>query len=674
MRQRQSPAARENRGDVRDTPPARVVIERVEPQVDGGRFAIKRVVGEPVAVTADVFADGHDQVSAVVLFRPESREAWSEVAMTPLGNDAWKATFTPTTQEPWLYAVAGWIDTFRTWRQGFAKKFEAGTLEPIDWLVGAQLVEEAAARAPKDDARLLAHWVGRLRAEAADAESALDAALEALMRRHPDRGNAARLDRDLRVTVDRERARFSAWYELFPRSTSPEPGRHGTLRDCIARLDYVADMGFDVLYLPPIHPIGRAHRKGRNNNPRSGAGDVGSPWAIGAAEGGHTALHPDLGTMEDFRELVTRARERGIEVALDFALQCSPDHPYVEAHPLWFRRRPDGSVQYAENPPKKYEDIYPIDFDSDDWRALWDELTSILVFWIAEGVRIFRVDNPHTKPFAFWESAIAEVQRAHRDVIFLAEAFTRPKVMYRLAKLGFTQSYTYFTWRNTKPEIVRYFSELAHTHVREFFRPNLWPNTPDILSEPLQFGGRATFLARVTLAATLGASYGLYGPAFELMEHRPRHPGSEEYLDSEKYEVRHWRLDRPDSLAPYLARLNRIRRQHPALQSDRGLRFRDVDNDQVVAYTKATPDLSDILLIVVSLDPHHVQSAWVELPLDELGLPEDAPYQAHDLLTDAHYFWAGSRNFVQLDPGSVPAHILLLRRKLRTEQDFDYFL
>ncbi len=655
-------------------PPSRVVIERVEPQVDHGRFAIKRVVGESVVVTADVFADGHDQVVAVLKYRPEREERWTEIPMTPLGNDVWEASFVVTSQEPWLYTVVGWIDPFRTWRHGFRKKVDAGRVEPVDLMVGAELVAAGAARATRDDARRLKGFAEKLRADLATASAAaLDPELSALMDAHPDHSDGATLGRDLRVDVDRIRARFSAWYEFFPRSCSPEPGRHGTLRDCHARLQYVADMGFDIVYLPPIHPIGRAHRKGKNNNPQGGPDDVGSPWAIGGPEGGHKDLHPDLGTLEDFRALVARARELGIEIALDYALQCSPDHPYVAEHPAWFRRRPDGSVQYAENPPKKYEDIYPIYFENEDWRALWDELKSILVFWVEQGVRVFRVDNPHTKPFRFWEWAIAEVRRDHPDVLFLSEAFTRPKVMYQLAKLGFTQSYTYFAWRNTKSELTSYLTELTQTSVREFFRPNFWPNTPDILTEPLQYGGRTTFVARATLAATLTASYGIYGPAFELLEHTARHHGSEEYLDSEKYEIRAWDLHRADSLRPYLTRLNRIRRQNPALQTDHRLQFLPVDNDQILAYIKTTPDLSNIVLVTVSLDPHHVQTGWVEVPIDELGLPADHPYQAHDLLTDAHYFWTGSRNYVQLDPGG-PAHILLLRRKVRTERDFDYFL
>jgi len=476
------------------------------------------------------------------------------------------------------------------------------------------------------------------------------------------------------LVVDPERARFSAWYELFPRSASSTPGAHGTFHDVEARLPYVAELGFDVLYFPPIHPIGREKRKGKNNSLAPSAEDVGSPWAIGAAEGGHKSLHPELGTLEDFRRLVARAREFGIEIALDIAFQCAPDHPYVKEHPEWFRWRPDGTVQYAENPPKKYQDIYPFNFETDDWRALWEELASVFEFWMAEGVRIFRVDNPHTKPFAFWEWAIARLKRQHPEAIFLAEAFTRPKVMHRLAKLGYTQSYTYFAWRNTKWELTEYFTELARGPGREYFRPNVWPNTPDILTEHLQFGGRPAFMARLVLAATLAASYGIYGPAFELLESKPRDPGGEEYLDSEKYQIRAWDLAREDSLRGFIARVNEARRDNPALQSDASLAFFPVDNEHIICYAKATPDLENVVVTVVNVDPYHTQSGWVELDLAALGVDERSPYQMHELLTGARYLWHGARNFVSLDVTRSPAQIFRLRRKVRTERDFDYFL
>jgi starch synthase (maltosyl-transferring) len=494
------------------------------------------------------------------------------------------------------------------------------------------------------------------------------------MEKYPDRRWASVYDKELRVNVERSKARFSAWYELFPRSGAGRPAKHGTLRDCVERLPYVAGMGFDVLYLPPIHPIGISFRKGKNNTLAAQPDDVGSPWAIGAKEGGHKAIHPQLGSLADFKLLVEEAKKLDIEVALDIAFQCTPDHPYVTEHPQWFRKRPDGSIQYAENPPKKYQDIFPIDFESDDWEALWKELKSIIEFWCEQGVRIFRVDNPHTKAFPFWEWAIAEIKKNYPDALFLAEAFTRPKVMYRLAKLGFSQSYTYFAWRNTKAELTQYFTELTQTEVSDFFRPNLWPNTPDILTEYLQFGGRPAFMARLVLAAMLGANYGIYGAAFELSENLPREPGSEEYLNSEKYEIKNWDLDQPGSLKELVATVNRIRRENRALHSDRNLRFHTVDNPEIIAFSKTTDDLSNIIVVAVNLDPHHTQAGWVELSTQDLGLDPEQPYQMHELLTGARYLWHGARNFVQLDPQSVPAQIFRVRPKLRREQDFDYFM
>ncbi len=658
--------------------PPRVVVENVRPAVDGGRFPVKRSLGEKVVVTADVHADGHDVIYAVLHHRRKSQAEWSEQEMEPLGNDAWQATFTVTTLEPHFYRVEAWVDAFATWRRDLRKRLEAETQQPVDLLIGAELVDQAAARAAELDAARLEDWAGELRgwAEKGPAEAydrALDDDLAALMRRHADRRLAGHSPLPLELNVDRKRARFGAWYEMFPRSCGDSEEKHGTFADCERRIPYVKSMGFDILYLPPIHPIGRVHRKGPNNEEVAGPHDHGSPWAIGSAEGGHKSIHPKLGTLADFRRLRKCAEQQGIELALDLAYQCAPDHPYVAEHPEWFKARPDGTIQYAENPPKKYQDIYPIDFDSRDWRALWLELKSVVDFWVGEGVRIFRVDNPHTKPYRFWEWLIAEVRGQHPDVIFLAEAFTRPKVMYQLAKLGFNQSYTYFAWRNTSLELREYFTELTRTEVREYFRPNLWPNTPDILTEQLQYGGRNAFAIRLVLAATLSSSYGIYGPAYELCEAKPRSPGSEEYLDSEKYRIRSWDLESAHSLKGLIGRVNRIRRENPALQSDEGLRFHEVDNEQIIAYSKSSEDQSNLVLVVANLDPHHTQSGWVSFPVEELGLDPHAPYQFHDLLTDARYFWSGRRNFVQLE-ATAPAHILRLRRKLRSERDFDYFL
>jgi starch synthase (maltosyl-transferring) len=653
----------------------RAVIENVKPEIDGGRFPAKRVVGERMTVEADIFTDGHDALAAALLYRRRSDSHWSETPMESLDNDRWRATFEVTEIGAYLYTLQAWVDRFESWRQGLAKKLQAGQDVATDLLIGAGLVEETANRAPPTDKKRLGNFISILRSKQPDAgETALLPELAALMAKESDRRWAVTYEKELRVNVDREKARFGTWYEMFPRSCASEPGVHGTLRDCEQRLPYVASMGFDVLYLPPIHPIGRSFRKGKNNELGAGPDDVGSPWAIGAKEGGHKAIHPQLGTLEDFKRLVTKAKESGIEIALDIAFQCAPDHPYAREHPEWFRKRPDGSIQYAENPPKKYQDIYPLDFETDHWKELWDELKSIIVFWCEQGVRIFRVDNPHTKAFPFWEWVIAEVKKDYPEALFLAEAFTRPKVMYRLAKLGFSQSYTYFAWRNTKWELTQYFTELTQTEIADFFRASLWPNTPDILTEYLQFGGRPAFMTRLVLAATLGANYGIYGPAFELCENVPRDPGSEEYLNSEKYELKHWDLERKDSLKEFIALVNRIRGENRALQSDRSLRFHPVDNPEIICFSKQTEDLKNVIVVVVNLDPHHTQSGWVELAMEELGLLPQQPFQMHDLLTNARYLWHGARNYVQLNPDTVPAQIFRVRHRLRHEQDFDYFL
>jgi len=656
----------------------RVVVDRVMPEIDGGRFAIKRACGESVSVEADVFADGHDVLTVRLRYRHEAATAWTELPMEFLGNDRWRAAFSASTLGRYRYTVTGWIDHFATWRRNLAKKVEAAQSVSMELLMGAELIRKAAALAAGEDAARLKQWASDLSTMTADdadrATLGLSEDLRRLMERYTDRPSATSYIRELEVIVDRVKARFSTWYELFPRSCSPVPGRQGTFKDCEARLEYVASMGFDVLYLPPIHPIGTTHRKGRNNATTASANDPGSPWAIGSPDGGHKAVHPQLGTLADFKGLVTAAKKQGLEIALDIAFQCSPDHPYVKEHREWFRIRPDGTVQYAENPPKKYEDIYPLDFETSEWQALWYELESVFRFWIEQGVTIFRVDNPHTKSLAFWEWVITRIQRDHPDTIFLSEAFTRPKVMYQLAKVGFSQSYNYFPWRNTKSELITYFTELTQTPVREFLRPNLWPNTPDILTEYLQHGGHPAFMSRVVLAGTLGASYGIYGPAYELCDNRPREVDSEEYLDSEKYEIKRWPIDRPDSLREFIGRVNRIRRENPALQHDWSLRFHPIDNEWLLAYSKQSSDGANTIVVIVNLSPHHVHSGWLELDLESLGVDPSRPFQAHDLLTDAHYLWQGKRNYVRIDPQSVPAQIFRLRHRVRTERDFDYFL
>jgi starch synthase (maltosyl-transferring) len=540
-------------------------------------------------------------------------------------NDHWVASFTVEKLGRYQYTVRGWTDPFLTWQRDLEKRQAAGQDIAIDLAIGSQL----------------------LGAEIRDYASAMQARSPA-----PPAQRVVTYEKALEVVVDPPRARFSAWYEMFPRSARGD-GRHASFKDVIARLPYVEEMGFDVLYFPPIHPIGTTARKGRNNVVAAEPRDVGSPWAIGSPEGGHKAIHPGLGSFDDFHELARQAEKRGIAIALDIAFQCSPDHPYVKEHPQWFRWRPDGTVQYAENPPKKYQDIYPFEFENEDWTGLWEELKSVFTFWAGHGVRIFRVDNPHTKPFAFWEWAIKELKDENPDLILLSEAFTRPRVMHRLAKLGFTQSYTYFTWRNSKAELTEYFTELARSSAREYFRPNVWPNTPDILHETLQSGGRPAFIVRIVLAATLAANYGIYGPAYELAEREPREPGSEEYLNSEKYEIRRWDLARPDSLSELIGRLNRIRRENAALQSDWSLRFHAVDNAQLLAYSKRAGD--NLILVAVNLDLHKAQSGWVDFDLE-------GSYEVYDLLGGGRWTWTGRRNYIELNPRTLPAHVFKVLR------------
>jgi len=656
----------------------RVLIEGVTPEINAGRYPIKRVPGEIVVVEADVFADGHDQLSVVLKFRREGAPDWLETPMAPLGNDRWRGQFNITELGAYCYTIEGWLDHYKSWRGDLLKRVKAEQDVSVELLVGAQLVEAAAARAGQAEARTLRTWAQEFSAGdkatlAARTQRALNEELAALTMKYPDRSHAAVYTHELRVSVDPVLARTGAWYEIFPRSCPGKKGAHGTFKDVAAHLPRVAEMGFDVLYLPPIHPIGQAFRKGKNNNPTCQPGEPGSPWGIGAAEGGHTAIHPELGTLDDFKRLVKQARDLKIEIAMDIAWQCSPDHPWVREHPSWFKQRPDGTIQYAENPPKKYQDIYPINFESDDWQGLWQELKSVFEYWIGHGVTVFRVDNPHTKALPFWEWVIGEIRRANPEVIFLAEAFTRPRVMYGLAKLGFNQSYNYFPWRNTKEELTEYLTELSQTPVKEFFRANLWPNTPDILPQVLQFGGRPAFMQRLILAATLGTSYGIYGPAYELLENRPLKIGGEEYLNSEKYEIRNWDLNQPANLTGLITQVNSIRRENPALHCNDHLVFHPTDNDELIAYSKTTAALDNLILTVVNLDPHHVQMGWVSVDLAGLGIEPGVTYQVHDLLTGARYLWHGSRNYVELQPTAIPAHIFRVRRHIRSEQDFDYF-
>lgn len=652
----------------------RVVIEDVQPQVGCGRYSAKRTLGDSVTVTAAVFADGHDHIAGRLLFRHEKDRAWRSIPLSPLTNDLWSATFTVDKLGAWSYSIEAWIDHFGTWFADLQKRLaaqhdpnadavSASQNIPLALRTGAILLEEAATRAKGTDAKLIGRALATLQQSVDKTDlitSPIDDKLIDIVNRYPDLTLATRYEQKLSLWVDRERARFSTWYELFPRSASADPSRHGTFADVEALLPDIAAMGFDVLYLPPIHPIGEAFRKGPNNNVVASKGDPGSPWAIGAKDGGHTAIHQQLGTLADFEHLVATTRTYGMELALDIAFQCSPNHPWVTEHADWFIKRPDGSIQYAENPPKKYQDIYPLNFESSSWRALWQALHDVFDYWIQHDVRIFRVDNPHTKALPFWEWCISEIHKKHPEAIFLAEAFTRPHVMYSLAKAGFTQSYTYFTWRNTGSELQQYFEEITRPPISDFFRPNLWPNTPDILHATLQNGGRPAFMQRVILAATLGANYGIYGPAFELGENLPVKPGSEEYLNSEKYEIRRWDRNAPHSLAPLITRLNQIRRENPALQSDGSLHFHPVDNPHILCYSKIAED--NVILVAINLDPAQEQAGWIDLDLKHLSIGHGQDFDVEDLLTGAHYQWHGRSNYVALRPDVLPAHVFRITR------------
>ncbi len=641
-----------------------VVIENLQPLIDGGRSPVKRVVGEDLVVEADIFKDGHDVVAAVLKWRVLGKRAWRETPMTFVDNDRWRGACTLYDNAIHEYTVEAWTDTFRSWQLEFTAKFVGGiSALRSEAMEGAALVRAAARRAhePADAARLL-EFAEQISSAANSEINAIaqSGELEVLMATYPDRSNATQYDPVPSVVVECPAALIGAWYEFFPRSAEGRGDRGSTFRDCLPRIDDAKAMGFDVIYFPPIHPIGHTNRKGRNNSIVCEPGDPGVPWAIGSEAGGHKTVEPSLGTLADFDWLQKQVRKRGMEIALDFALNCSPDHPYVKEHPDWFYKRPDGTIKYAENPPKKYEDIYPLNFRCENWRELWAEIKSIVLFWAERGVRIFRVDNPHTKPVAFWEYLIKGVQEKYPDVVFLSEAFTRPKMMKALAKAGFSQSYTYFTWRNSKRELIEYFTELTQTEMKEYFRPNLWPNTPDILPFALQDGGRPAFMIRVAMAATLSTLYGVYS-GYELCENEPL-PGREEYLDSEKYQFKERDWNAPGNIKDWIARLNKIRKENRALQFYDNLRFYPAENEAILFYGKMTPARDNIILVVVNLDPHRKQHSYVDLPIDQFGQMESDAYEVHDLLNDARYIWRGRRNYVELDPQIQPAHIFRVRR------------
>ncbi len=645
---------------------SRVVIEGVAPEIDGGRFPAKATVGDEFVVEADIFCDGHDKIDAALLIRRADEETWRETPMTFFDNDRWRGSAVVQANTRYRYTVIAWRDLFSSWRDEVSKKHAAGVPILLELAEARELIDqtfEMSERAGAADRKALEKVLVALD-ETAGEEARLALLMSedvrTLMQRAGTRTNLTRYPKELELVVDRKRAAFSAWYELFPRSMSDDPHRHGTFEDVIAKLPYVRDLGFDVLYFPPIHPIGHTHRKGKNNTLSAGPEDPGSPYAIGSEDGGHDAIHDALGTFDDFARLIEAARGHGLEIALDFAIQCSPDHPWIREHPEWFDWRPDGTIKFAENPPKKYEDIVNLHFYRDAYPAIWYALRDIVLFWVDKGVKIFRVDNPHTKPMPFWEWMIREVQEKHADVIFLAEAFTRPKVMKRLAKVGFTQSYSYFTWRNGKQELTDYLVELTRTECRHTMRPNFFVNTPDINPYFLQSSGRAGFQARLVLAATLAGNYGVYS-GFELCEGTPI-AGKEEYLNSEKYEIKAWDWDRPGHIRPDIRLLNRLRQEHPALQSFTNVNFYNAWNDNILYYGKATAEKDDFLLFAVNLDPHNAQDADFEVPLWELGLPDESAIAVEDLVTGVHFTWQGKIQHMHLDPNDRPYAIWRLYR------------
>jgi len=636
-----------------------IIIRDVQPELEKGRYAIKREVGDTLDVSAAIFREGHDKLAAVLKYRREDKPDWNEVPMTCVnpGLDRWEASIVLTENATWVYTIEAWTDLYATWCDEAQKKLADGQDISLELIEGHELVQEAMTRAQAADVPRLKQAMRLYEDYDHDGRAGLllSDEVRGAVQRWPDRDTGVRYDQELEVVVDRVAARFAAWYEMFPRSQGKIPGQSATFDDCIARLPQVRSLGFDVLYFVPIHPIGRAFRKGPNNTLNPGPNDPGSPYAIGSDEGGHKAVHPELGTIDDFDRLVKAAAEHGMEVALDFAIQCSQDHPWIKEHPEWFLFRPDGSIKYAENPPKKYQDIVNVDFFNDNWVALWEELLSTVLFWVDHGVKIFRVDNPHTKPIPFWEWLIREVKNEHPDVLFLAEAFSRPEVMKMMAKIGFSQSYTYFTWRHSKEEFIEYLTELTQTEVKEYMRPNFFPSTPDINPPYLQTGGRAGHQVRLVLASTLSSVYGMYN-GFELCEATPI-PGKEEYLNSEKYEYKVWDWDRPGNIKDYVAKINWIRGANPALQELDNLRFYPSTNDNVLFYGKMTPDRSNMIFVAVNLDPFNAHEANIDFPLDDMGLSVWDPFVAEELISGRYMEWSGIRQWVRLNPQGNPCEI-----------------
>ncbi len=643
----------------------RVIIENVQPEIDCGRYFIKRVIDEKVTVTADIFGDGHDAIRASLLYKHESEKKWTEIFMEDQPNDVWTAAFHVPKKGFYSYKLEAWVDHLLNWYKGFIKKHDAGQSMEVELKIGVEVLDKTAANYSKTKAAPLKKMAKLLSDESAYVEAVkavLSPEFEQMVMDFPMKQFQSVYDKNLRVRVGRKKELFSTWYEIFPRSASEQPGAHGTFKDCERLLPRIAEMGFDVLYFPPIHPIGQVNRKGKNNAVEAQPGEPGSPWAIGSAEGGHKAIHAELGTLKDYQNLIKKAKTYDIEIALDLAFQCAPDHPYIKRHPDWFLWRPDGTIMYAENPPKKYQDIVPINFESDDWENLWNELKSVILYWCKAGVSIFRVDNPHTKPFHFWEWVIAEVQKEYPDTIFLAEAFTRPKVMAELAKGGFSQSYTYYTWRNNKQELEEYLYDLTRSESKEYFRPNFWPNTPDILAYELMNAGPNAFLLRLLMAATLSSNYGLYGPAYEFLENTGNTNGKEEYFNSEKYEIRHYDWEHRNRLTDAIKQINQIRKENPALQTTWNIHFTRTDNDHLMSFIKFDEDRKNIIWGIANFDPRHTQTGFVEVPKTLLGLEGRINLKVRDLLTGNTFHWFNDWNYVELNPNNYPMHLFLLEK------------
>ena len=641
----------------------RVVVENVSPQINQGNVFIKRVLDELVNVTADILVDGHDKIQASILFKHEKERSWKEVRMYFKNNDEWGANFQVNKQGFYSYKVQAWVDHALDWQYGIGRKIEDNQNVQSELLEGAELIKLIIDKATKSEKVYLNHAIKILQDKNSYDEAvniSVSNQLAQLFTKYPVKFQAEETQ-EFQVYVDRKKARFSTWYEFFPRSSSEEEGKHGTFKDCLRLLPRIQKMGFDTLYFPPIHPIGEVNRKGKNNTTDAKEGDVGSAWGIGSKHGGHKDIHPELGTVEDFKELVQAAKEMGIEVAMDYALQAAPDHPWVEEHPSWFKWRPDGTVQYAENPPKKYQDILPIYWEGKDWKNLWKECLSILYYWIEEcDIQVFRVDNPHTKPYHFWHYIITEVKRKHPNVIFLAEAFTKPKVMGRLAKEGYSQSYTYFTWRNSKHELIEYMNDLTKTDQKEYMRPNFWPNTPDINPYHLQGANESKYLQRYALAATLSSNIGIYGPVFE-QQIDGAIPGKEEYYMSEKFEVYHYDWFKENKLTTLIGKINNIRHNHESLQQTNNIQFCHVENENLLAFYKWNDDRSDETLIIISLDQYYMQTGHVQVPLQDLKIHQGHKLEVHDLITGNSYNWYDEWNYVELHP-TLPFHIFKIKK------------